>query len=51
MAREVKGKYLSEVLGYAHGVVDGSIIAGEDRILGCKRFLEMLEDEKFDIRT
>lgn len=51
MARAVKGKYLSEVLSYAHGVVDGSIIAGEDRILGCRRFLAMLEDERFDIRT
>lgn len=51
MARAVKGKYLSEVLSYAHGVVDGSIIAGEDRILGCRRFLTMLEDERFDIRT
>ena len=51
MAREVKGKYAAEVLSYARGVVDGSIIAGEDRILGCQRFLEMLEDERFDVRT
>lgn len=49
--REVKGKYLAEVLAYARGVVDGSIIAGEDRILGCQRFLSMLEDERYDIRT
>ena len=51
MAREVKGKYADEVLSYARGVVDGSIIAGEDRILGCKRFLEMLENPRYDIRT
>ena len=49
--RAVKGKYLAEVLSYARGVVDGSIIAGEDRILGCQRFLDMLEDERYDIRT
>ena len=49
--REHKGKYLKEVLQYASGVVDGSIIAGEDRRIGCKHFLEMLEDERYDIRT
>ena len=49
--RQIRGKYLSEVLSYARGVVDGSIIAGEDRILGCKRFLAMLEDDRYDIRT
>ena len=47
----VKGKYADEVLSYANGVIDGSIVAGEDRILGCKRFVEMLKDKRFDIRT
>ena len=51
MVRELKGKYSEEVLEYARGVADGSIIAGEDRALGCRRFLDMLEDERFDIRT
>lgn len=49
--REIKGKYLDDVLTYARGVVDGTIIAGEDRQLGCQRFLEMLEDTRYDIRT
>lgn len=35
MAKALKGKYLEEVLQYARGVSDGSIIAGEDRVLGC----------------
>lgn len=51
MPRALKGKYLAEVYAYARGVVEGTIIAGEDRILGCKRFLDMLEDTRYDIRT
>ncbi|MEG0766191.1 MAG: terminase large subunit [Clostridia bacterium] len=34
-----------------NGVVDGSIVAGEDRILACKRFLSMLDDDRFEVRT
>ena len=49
--RAVKGKYAAEVLAYARGVVDGSIIAGEDRILGCQRFLSMLDGGQYEIRT
>ena len=49
--REVKGKYASEVMQYARGVVDGSIVAGEDRVLGCQRFLTMIDDERYDIRS
>ncbi len=48
---EIKGKYVDTVLQYARGVVDGSIIAGEDRILGCKRFLQMIQDERFEVHT
>ena len=51
MAPRVKGKYAAEVLRYAEGVVDGTIIAGEDRVLGCKRFLTMLKDKRYDVRT
>ena len=47
----VKGKYAEEVLEYARGVVDGSIIAGEDRGLGCKRFLDMIEGGEYDVVT
>lgn len=47
----MKGKYAKEVLNYANGIVDGSIVAGEDRILGCKRFLQMVDGGEFDVRT
>lgn len=47
----VNGKYAAEVLAYARGVVGGTIIAGEDRVLGCQRFLDMLEKPEYDIRT
>ena len=51
MARALKGKFAADILQYARGVADGSIVAGEDRVLGCKRFLAMLEDPRFDVRT
>ena len=47
----MKGKYAKIVLDYAKGVAEGQIIAGEDRILGCKRFLTMLENPDYEIRT
>lgn len=47
----MKGKYAAEVLAYARGVADGSIVAGEDRILGCQRFLTMAEDGQYEVRT
>lgn len=36
---------------YARGVVSGEIPANNDRILGCQRFLKMIEDEKYEIKT
>jgi len=48
---EIKGKYANTVLQYARGVVDGSIVAGEDRILGCQRFLDMIHSPMFEVRT
>ena len=47
----LKGKYAAEVLAYARGVADGSIIAGADRIAGCQRFLDMLDSGSYDIHT
>ena len=47
----IRGKYADEVFSYAHGVVAGLIIAGEDRYLGCKRLLEFCQREDLDIRT
>ena len=49
--RVIRGKYADEVFSYAHGVVSGLIIAGEDRFLGCKRLLEFCERDDLDIRT
>ena len=49
--RKIKGKYADEVLSYAHGVVAGLIVAGEDRVLGCQRFLDFCERDDLDIRT
>ena len=47
----LKGKFAAEVMAYARGVTDGSIVAGEDRILSCRHFLDMLEDPRYDVRT
>ena len=48
---KLKGKYLKEVLQYAHDVVEGRILANADRQAGCKRYLEMLDSKKYDVRT
>ena len=47
----IKGKYSADVLGYVNGLIDGSIIANEDRVLAAKRFLEMTEDSRYDVRS
>lgn len=39
----LSGMHAVEIMQYVSGVIDGSIIAGEDRILGCKRFVEFIE--------
>ena len=49
--RKICGKYADEVFSYAHAVVAGLIIANEDRILGCQRFLDFCEREDLDVRT
>lgn len=46
-----KGKYAREVLDYAQGVADGSIVANKDRVLSCQRFLRMIDDPRFEVRT
>ncbi len=51
MAAKLKGKYLKEVLKYAHDVVEGRILTNADRVAGCKRYLEMLDSKKYDVRT
>lgn len=47
----ITGKYAAEVMAYAEGVVNGSIVAGEDRIFGCRRFINDIDSGKWDIRT
>lgn len=39
-----------EVMAYARGCVDGSIVANEYRIKGCQRFLNDLENHDYDFR-
>lgn len=46
-----KGKYAAEVLEYAQSVAEGRKVACREGVLGCKRFLRMLEDERFEVRT
>jgi phage terminase large subunit-like protein len=47
----MKGKYAKEVMAYAEGVADGSIVAGVDRVKSCKRFLNDIQSGKWEIRT
>lgn len=46
-----KGKYAAEVLEYAQSVAEGRKVACREGVLGCKRFLRMMEDERFEVRT
>ena len=45
------GKYANEVLEYANSIADGRKIACREQIQGCKRFLNMIEDDRFEVRT
>lgn len=46
----MKSNY-DEVMSYAKGCINGNIIANEYRIKACKRFLEDLENPKYDFNT
>lgn len=46
-----KLKLFEEVKAYAQGMIDGTIIANEDRILAAKRFFRDLENPKYEMRT
>ena len=48
---EIKGKYAGEVMRYVDAVIDGRIVAGEDRVLACRRFARMAASGECDIRT
>lgn len=47
----LKGKYAETVLGYVNGIVSGKILAGKERIQGCKRFLQMIDSGEYEVRT
>lgn len=47
---QLGGKYGSEVMAYVGGMIDGSIPANEDRILGARRFVEMVSSGRYDLR-
>ena len=47
----IRGKYVTEVMQYVRGCIDGTIIAGEDKILACQRFMDFLGREDLDVRT
>ena len=46
----LEGRYGAEVMAYVYGMIDGSIPANEDRILGAKRFVEMASSGRYDLR-
>ena len=47
----IRGKHAAEVMAYVNGLMDGSILANEDRVLAAKRFTEMIDDPKYEVRT
>lgn len=48
---QISGKYAQTVMDYVAGLIDGTIIAGEDRILAARRFYRMAEDPRYDVKT
>ncbi len=47
----IKGKYADVVLEYARSVIGGQKIACKELIQGCKRFLNDLEDPRWEFRS
>ena len=47
----MKGKYAAEVLEYVNALIAGIIIANKERVQCAQRFLRMIEDERYEIRT
>ena len=46
-----EGRHAQAVADYVRGVLDGRIVANEDRVLACRRFERMTEDDRFEVRT
>lgn len=47
----IAGRNAQTVIDYAQGVISGRIVANRDRIKGAQRFLRMLSDERYEVRT
>ena len=45
------GKYAGDVVCYVEGIIRGQIIANEDRVLAAKRFVRMVEDPRYEVKT
>lgn len=45
------GKYAADVERYVQGLVSGEIIANEDRVLAAKRFVRMVENPRYEVKT
>ena len=51
MSERLTGKYAAEVLAYVDGILDGTVIAGEDLQLAAGRFLDFIGRDDLDVRT
>ena len=47
----IKGKHAQAVCDYVEGIINGSIVANNDCILAAKRFVRMVEDPRYEVRT
>lgn len=47
----IKGKYSGEVLEYVNSIDQGRKIACKELKLACRRFLNMLDDDRFEVKT
>lgn len=47
----IPGRNAQIVIDYAEGLIDGSIRANKDRVKAARRFMRMLQDPRYDVRT
>lgn len=47
----IPGRNAQTVIDYAEGIASGRIVANRDRVLGASRFLRMLTDPRYEVRT
>jgi phage terminase large subunit-like protein len=46
-----KNSHLEEVMAYANGIITGAVVANKDRVLACQRFVDDLENKKWEFRA